>query len=217
MSINLIVFGCVGLAVLIGTYRRYARREAEQDSLATWAAWNGYGMQAPPAIGSTQVLRACEPPESAWYAVPVGPGGGALSILSHREDRDHHTDIAVVHSMLGAGFPRFAVHERHPSFRTPTDLGQHHIEFESSEFEERFCVTGSDSETSVTALHRLFTPELLVWWLDNADGLTVEYESGALVVACLAADGAYDLDTLVGLAGGIAARIVRAGDALVQA
>ncbi len=77
-------------------------------------------------------------------------------------------------------------------------------------------MTGSDSDTSVTALHRLFTPELLVWWLDNADGLTVEYESGALVIARLAEDGADDLDTFVGLAGEIATRIVRVGDALVQ-
>ena len=53
-------------------------------------------------------------------------------------------------------------------------------------------MTGSDSDTSVTALHRLFTPELLVWWLDNADGLTVEYESGTLVITRVAEDGADD-------------------------
>jgi len=206
--------------VLLGLYRLVTRsqaREEAQNTVAVWAAWNGYGPGDHPSTGATPTLSIPAATAGEAFQVPMGATQGALFLWSWPvEDRGETLplstlEVTVVQAMLAAGFPHFRVVPRH-GWVAPSTLEEREVQLESVEFSASFrLLAGRDGDQQ--ALVRLFDPSTIVWLIGLGETAPViEYQLGTLaVVSRHPAETDVELDALVEQARHVAERVLAEG------
>jgi hypothetical protein len=185
--------------------------------LPPWAGFNGYEASEAPIVGRTPLLRL-DGERRHVHAVPTGPQGGVIYRYAYEtgsgSDRES-VDLIVVQTLPAAGFPHFRVEPRHGAPSGVSARCERDVELESAEFTERHRLT-VDDRCAPERIRRLFEPDLIVWWLENAGDTLVECEMGTLVVGSTTAGSWADLDRLVEIARHVGERVIEAGLAVLR-
>ena len=187
-------------------------RDQQADSLDAWAAFNGYEPMPAPAVGRTPLLRL-DGARRHVHAVPVGPQGGAIYRYGYTAGgRGDSTsvELTVVQALFAAGFPRLRVEPRDGAPSGIAAHGLREVDLESSEFAARFRLA-VDADADPRLVLALFQPDLIVWWVEHAAGMLIEYELGTLVAAGADAARWADFEALVEVAEHVGDRLVAAG------
>ena len=196
---------------------QWQAREEAQNTVATWAAWNGFGPGGYPHTGTTPTLSLPGGSAGDTYEVPLGTTTGTLFLWSWTvDDRNQPMgsrtyEVTVVSATLAAGFPHFRVIPRHGQ-AAPSNLDEHEVELESVEFSSQFkLLAGGDGDQQ--ALVSLFDPETIVWFINQGETAPViEYQLGTLaVVTRYPAETDVELDALVEGARRMAERVLAEG------
>lgn len=187
-------------------------RDQQADSLDAWAAFNGYEPMPAPAVGRTPLLRL-DGARRHVRAVPVGPQGGAIYRYSYTAGGGGDStpvELTVVQALFAAGFPRLRVEPRDGAPAGVAAHGLREVDLESAEFAARFRLA-VDADADPRLVLALFQPDLIVWWVEHAAGMLIEYELGTLVAAGADAARWADFEALVEVAEHVGDRLVAAG------
>jgi hypothetical protein len=147
------------------------------------------------------------------HAVPVGPQGGAIYRYGYTAGGGGDStpvELTVVQALFAAGFPRLRVEPRDGAPAGVAAHGLREVDLESAEFAARFRLA-VDADADPRLVLALFQPDLIVWWVEHAAGMLIEYELGTLVAAGADAARWADFEALVEVAEHVGDRLVAAG------